>query len=118
MLFTVLSWSHAASQLVKGLHVKPQVFESVTLLFTNISNFRRISETSTPHEVIHRFQSECIFLFLMLYTVFFFIKHIRMLDDLYNIFDSVVQRYHVYKVETVKDTYFVVNYFFFYLLKL
>ena len=41
-----------------------------------------------------------------------------MLDDLYNIFDSVVQRYHVYKVETVKDTYFVVNYFFFYLLKL
>lgn len=32
-----------------------------------------------------------------------------MLDDLYNLFDSVVQGYRVYKVETVKDTYFVVN---------
>ncbi|XP_046643999.1 receptor-type guanylate cyclase Gyc76C-like isoform X1 [Daphnia pulicaria] len=77
--------SHAANQLVKGLRVKPQFFESVTLLFTNICNFRRISETSSPHE------------------------HVRMLDDLYNLFDSVVQGYRVYKVETVKDTYFVAS---------
>ncbi|XP_057373940.1 receptor-type guanylate cyclase Gyc76C-like [Daphnia carinata] len=77
--------SHAANQLVKGLRVKPQVFESVTLLFTNIGNFLQISEISSPHE------------------------HIRLLDDIYNIFDSVVQGYHVYKVETVKDTYFVAS---------
>lgn len=96
---------------MKGLRVKPQIFESVTLLFTNIWNFQQISEASTPHEVISVI-SQSIFCCL-LYDDFssdfsLFLKHIRMLDDLYKTFDSIIEGYQVYKVETVKDTYFVV----------
>lgn len=74
-----------AIALKRGEPVAPEKFDHVTIYFADIIGFTTIAAHSEPLQIV------------------------GLLNELYSGFDDIVDSYHIYKVETIGDSYMVAS---------
>ena len=73
------------SQLTTGGQVSPETFDDITVAFSDIVSFTKISSLATPMEIVN------------------------LLNQLYSMMDSLLLEYDVYKVATIGDSYMIAS---------
>lgn len=113
---------YVAEQLKRGHKVEAESFDSVTIYFSDIVGFTAMSAESTPLQVIPPpiLPKDTILLLYNNFSLIYFSYNLKFLvrslaqvvdflNDLYTCFDSTIENYDVYKVETIGDAYMVVS---------
>eukprot|EP00794_Sanderia_malayensis_P009846 gene9846-10856_t len=84
LLYTMLPKS-VAHRLKMGEVIKPETFQSVSILITDIVDFSSITAKSTPMQVI---------------TLF---------NDMYHNFDNIIDRFEVFKLDNENEKYLIIS---------
>ncbi|KAF8372518.1 hypothetical protein PRIPAC_78947, partial [Pristionchus pacificus] len=74
-----------ADKLKLGQSVEPEMYDNVSIFFSDVVKFTNLAAKCTPLQVVN------------------------LLNDLYSIFDGIIDEHDVYKVETIGDGYLCVS---------
>ena len=72
-------------QMKQGKTVAPESFDMVSMFFSDLVGFTALAAGATPMQIV------------------------ALLNELYSMFDRIIERYDVYKVATIGDAYIVVS---------
>ncbi|XP_055346895.1 atrial natriuretic peptide receptor 1-like [Paramacrobiotus metropolitanus] len=84
LLFQILP-EPVATSLSRGFKMDPELFTQTTIGFTAIEDFGLIAAASSPFQIV------------------------GLLNEIYSMFDAILQQFDVYKVETIADTYMIAS---------